>query len=129
MPTRFFSRPVPEALAERLLRCLGLRGLDDGRMFTRDDLVRGRAVERATAEVLPELVACYVPCRIAPFVARLDETLLLTLTRHVLREHGRCVLSRERTIDGRKRVLYRVAGLGEAELGARWEPGRAVRFD
>ena len=109
--------------------CLGLRGIDDERSFTRAELERRGAVQRVLESgLLPRLRQAYIPCK-RHFLDALEgssthtargghvwgpELALLTIVRQLLRLHRRRLVTTERTSGDRRVMRYRIQRVGES---------------
>ena len=116
---------------DRLCVCLGLRGIDDERSFTRAELQRRDAVQRVLESgILPRLRQAYLPCKLH-FLDALEDTstrtargghvwgpelALLTILRQLLRLHRRRLVTEERTSGGRRVMRYRIQRVGESDV-------------
>jgi hypothetical protein len=121
---QLFSSTVDVGILHELCRCLGLDGADDGRWWTRDDLVRQGACDRVKAMPWwPDLKDAYIPCKRrlyvepfehGPFVPghsyKNPEHRLLVILRQLLRLYGRRLVATEHNRGCKKVMWYRIAG-------------------
>lgn len=111
--------------------CIGLRGIDDDRSFTRAELERRSAVQRVLdSGLLPRLRAAYLPCK-AFYLDALEgnrariarggnvwgpELGLLTIVRQLLRLHQRRLVTSEHTFGGNRVMRYQVRRVGGSDV-------------
>jgi hypothetical protein len=105
---QLFTRIVERELAERLVSCIGLEGINDGRNFTKYDLIRVKAVENFKENFLDEISTYYLPCKARLYLVNMNEKKLLTVIKQVLRLHDFCVIARERNHGSKKIIVYRI---------------------
>lgn len=95
---------VPEDLLVRLLNLLGWKNLED-RSERRHLTFRGSNLE----ELLTELTPYYMPYAAKRYlITDMPVQKFITIVRHVLRQRGRDLLSRETTERGKKILVYRL---------------------
>jgi hypothetical protein len=114
-----------------LCACIGLRDINDGRSFTRAELLRRGAVQRLLESgLLPRLRAAYLPCKAyyldavegaGPATARGGnpwgpELALLTIVRQLLRLHHRRLVTSEHTLAGKRIMQYHIRRAGESAV-------------
>ncbi len=105
---QLFTRCVELEVANRLVTCIGLTGMNDGRNFTKYDLIRVDAVRNFERDLLPELATYYLPCKAKLYLVDLNEKKLLTVVKQVLRLHTYCVFAKEKSFGSKKIIVYRV---------------------
>ena len=84
---QLFTRVVDADVAEQLVQCLGLTGLDDSRNWTKYDLVRVGTVTRVQAMV-GTLQTFYLKCKAKLYLTDLTEKKVITVVKQVLRLHN-----------------------------------------
>eukprot|EP00877_Chromochloris_zofingiensis_P005109 jgi/Chrzof1/1459/Cz10g08210.t1 len=125
-----FRGEVPLEVVESLLRCFGLKGIDDRRVFTWQDLRRLDTAKRVRDEVVASLREYYLPCKARRYIDRdLTERRCLVIVRQLLRERGMFVDYRERNERGSKRMFYRICKVGYVPKFAIVDTQVVMRFD
>jgi hypothetical protein len=105
---QLFTRCVELDVAHRLAVCIGLDSVDDGRNFTKYDLIRVNAVQRFKEDLLNDLVTYYLPCKAKLYLVDINEKKLITVVKQVLRLHSYCVMAKEKNFGSKKVIVYRV---------------------
>ena len=99
-----FRRPPPLELAEQVLRSLKFTGLTDKRWFSKDDLPM-----ETLDEWLPLVEPYYLPCKAERYLhGEMTRPRIITVIRHILKEHSIELKVQERMVNGRKTTLYQV---------------------
>lgn len=111
---QLFNKPVELPLVLQALRCFGLNGLDDRRMFCKDDLDKLDTLRQLDL-IVPVLRAYYMPCKARTYLENIGEKRAITILKQVLRLHGYILLSRERNVKGRKVIYYQLMGAGDVQ--------------
>jgi hypothetical protein len=96
----FRKKPSLE-LVHDILIALRFNGLNDTRLFTKNDI----AVE-AFEEFLPQLDPYYLPCKSKLFLRGFDSNKAITVLRHLLRAHGYKLHAYEKVNQGAKLTYY-----------------------
>lgn len=109
-----FKKPVDLALTVDLLRCFALNGLDDTRLFCKKDLLKFGTLARV-AELVPSLSLYYLPCKARTYLSDLSEKRVVTVLKQVVRLHGYILLSKERSVNGKKVIFYRLTAASEIQ--------------
>lgn len=104
---QLFTRIVDREVAERLVKCLGLEGMDDSRSFTRYDLERVGAVTKVYAMV-DELIKFYLPCKAKVYLTQLTEKKVITVVKQVIRLHNYSITAKEKNNGNKKIIVYRI---------------------
>ena len=111
----FRKRPPLETL-EHVLRCCKLNGLDDKRWFSKDDI----PLENLETW-LPQVEPYYLPCKAERYLhCDMTQGKVITILRHMLKEHEIELKTQERVINGKKTTLYQVVY---------YNPNPVVSFD
>lgn len=103
---QLFSRTVDGSILDAVLHSFGLQGLHDRRTFTKHDMVSLNTVDRMCADAVPQLRQCYIPCKARTYLDDLTDKKALTVFKQVLRLHDHTLVARERSMGGRKIVMY-----------------------
>lgn len=99
-----FRKVPPLTVLEDMLRSLKFTGLDDKRWFSKDDL----PLDNLT-EWLPSLEPYYLPCKAERYLqGDMTQSRIITVLRHVLKEHKIELKAQERVVNGKKTTLYQV---------------------
>jgi hypothetical protein len=104
---QLFTKIVDRNVAERLVQCLGLQGLDDSSNFTRFDLVRVGTVTRIYAMV-EQLSQYYLPCKARIYLTQINEKKAITIVKQILRLHNYSVVAKEKNNGNQKVIVYRI---------------------
>lgn len=106
VPKHLFRTPPPRDFVEQILRSCGLRGLEDLKQFSKDDLTSGISTAE---EWLPLLEPYYLPCKAARFFTEtLTTEKIVTIMRHIVRPHGYDLIVQEKTAQKVKQTLYQI---------------------
>jgi hypothetical protein len=106
---QLFTRMIEKDIVNRLLKCIGLHGVTDGRNFTKYDLIRLKSVEKFEDNLLDELSTYYLPCKARIYLNGMTEKKLITVIKQVLRLYDYAITVQERTLDGcKKTTIYRI---------------------
>lgn len=119
-----FSERVPREVVEEYVRLLGLSGTDDGRDFTKYDLMRVDAVGAyRRSGVESRLREYYMACKASHFVmgSAMTPYKLITVLRHLLRLFDLTLTYRERNVNQRKMIVYRIVRTADAGHAPRAE--------
>ena len=93
---------------EPLLRCFGVLGVDDNRLFCRTDM-QNLDTPRQVSRLVPLLCELYPPCKARVYLDQpITDRRCITILKQVLRLLGKTLLSRERNINGHKTIYYQV---------------------
>lgn len=104
---QLFTKSVDRDVAERLVQCLGLKGLDDSTNFTRFDLVRVGAVTKIYA-MIDQLYQYYLPCKARIYLTQINEKKAVTIVKQILRLHNYSVVAKEKNNGNQKIIVYRI---------------------
>jgi hypothetical protein len=103
MPPVFRKNP-PAELVDSICKCFHLRGKDDMTPFTRSSINLDDM-----DELLLELEPYYVPCKAQTYLFEpLTFTRALVILRQVLKSHGLCLKSIEKTQGSEKVTWYQI---------------------
>lgn len=103
---QLFSRSIDASTLQGVLDSFGLGGLHDRRSFTKHDMTSVGTVARLIENAVPRLRQCYIPCKARSYLDGLTDKKALTVLKQVLRQHNHTLVSRERSVSGRKVVFY-----------------------
>lgn len=113
MPRQLFRETPSDDVLVLLLRALGLRGLDDARELLQRNLDQA-LVEEAFTYLYPYYRKCYADKYLT---AEPSFVKVITVARQVLRTRGRTLIAQEKSIGGKKRVVWRLDGDLKKETG------------
>lgn len=98
----FRKKPSLELILD-ILKSLNFTGLDDGRLFHKNDIP-----VRAFEEWLPLLEPFYLPCKAKLFLHDFTVSKAITVLRHLLRTQGYRIHPYEKVHQGVKQTLYQI---------------------
>jgi hypothetical protein len=104
---QLFNNVPPLSLMNDLFACYGISGFDDNNEFSRKDLETRRCVHKLI-DLIPELIMYYVPCKAKVYLNDLNEKRAITILSQFLRMYGYELYRKERIMDKRKCVMYRL---------------------
>lgn len=102
---QLFIKKVEDELLAKLLRCFGLQGLEDRRVFNKHDMVQMRTVEQMK-NLSDELATYYLPCKAKIYLQDLTEKRAITVLKQVIRLYDYHLASIEKNASGRKIINY-----------------------
>jgi hypothetical protein len=102
---QLFVKHVEKDLVAELLKCYGLYGLCDKKVFNKHDLEKMNTVQKVNL-LLDELRNHYLPCKAKIYLENLDVKKSITLLKQVIRLHGYFLKSKEKTLNTRKIMFY-----------------------
>lgn len=100
----FKQVPTLEFLT-KLLKCFGLKDLEDRSEFTKDNLIKINIIDKIN-NLLPELVIYYIPCKYNYFLKDLTINKCITILKQVLRVFDYQLKKREHVINKTKIIYY-----------------------
>ncbi len=99
-----FRKVPPLEVVESVLRSLKLSGLSDKRWFSKEDLPLN-----TLEDWLPLVEPFYLPCKAERYLhGTLTHQRLITILRHLLKQHNIELKVQERMMNGHKTTLYQV---------------------
>jgi hypothetical protein len=98
----FRKKPSLELVLD-ILKSLHFTGLDDGRLFQKNDISVS-----TFEEWLPQLEPFYLPCKSKLFLHNFTAQKAITVLRHLLRAHGYKLRAYEKVHQGVKQTLYQI---------------------
>ncbi len=115
----FRKKPTLELVVD-IFKSLHFTGLDDGRLFHKNDISVS-----VFEEWLPQLEPFYLPCKSKLFLHNFDLQKAITVMRHLLRAHGYKLRAYEKVHQGVKQTLYQI----ERETWGDLSGSMDVKFD
>lgn len=109
---QLFNKSIPEDVALRVLRCFGLAGFDDRRMFSKFDIDNYDTV-RLMNGMMNELSQYYMPCKARTYLTNINNKKCVTILKQIIRLYGYTLMSRERNVHGKKVIFYQIMGAGD----------------
>ena len=97
-------------ITEKILENFGIKGLDDNHAFTRDNLSDLNTVININ-EMYDELIRYYIPCKGKKYLVDLNEKKCITILRQFLKIQNYTLMSKEKYINNKKMLYYRVIPL------------------
>lgn len=104
---QLFNNVPPLSLMNELFACYGIMGFDDNNEFSRKDLEARHSVKMLN-DMVPELIMYYVPCKAKVYLSSINEKRAITILSQFLRMYGYELYRKERIIDKKKCVMYRL---------------------
>lgn len=99
-----FRKRPPLDVLEHVLRCCHFNGLDDKRWFSKEDIPLD-----TLDEWLPLVEPYYLPCKAERYLhGDMTQGKVITVFRHLLKEHEIEFKTQERVVNGKKTTLYQV---------------------
>ena len=111
---QLFRDKVPDDLLDRIVKCYGLKSLDDQSSFSKDDIER-QGIVAHFSKLVEELRRYYLPCKarlylddLGPHSSSSSSNLqpYITVLRQVARLSGKSLKSSQRYINNRKITFY-----------------------
>jgi hypothetical protein len=96
-----FRKKPERELVESLLHSLHFSGLNDTRLFYKDELMIDEFEEQ-----MPLLEPYYLPCKAKLFLINLTNAKVITILRHLLRANGYKLRVYEKVHAGKKQIQY-----------------------
>ena len=103
IPKKIFRQPPSEEFVLDFLHKLKFIGVNDARMFVREDLSR-----EEFEQMLPFIEPYYLPCKAKRFLYNLDSHKQITILRHLLRAIGHDLKAYEKLVYGVKTTVYQI---------------------
>jgi hypothetical protein len=99
-----FRKRPPIDVLEHVFRCCKFNGLDDKRWFSKEDIPLD-----TLEQWLPLVEPYYLPCKAERYLhGDMTQGKVITVIRHLVKEHGIEFKTQERVINGKKTTLYQV---------------------
>lgn len=102
---QLFTKKVDIELLLRILKCFGLKDLNDKRLFSKYDIIQNSTVQKLI-ELKAELEMYYLPCKSKIYLENMTEKRSITVLKQVLRLHGYFLLSKEKNVNNKKIIFY-----------------------
>jgi|TARA_Y100000389_G_scaffold131613_2_gene129016 hypothetical protein len=101
-------RVLPDIeIIHSLLEIFGLDTLKDTKFFTKESLKSNDTANKLT-EMRDELETYYLPCKAKNYITNITDKRCITILRQFIRIHGYTLISKERSIEGQKTIVYRL---------------------
>jgi hypothetical protein len=104
---QLFSVVPPFSLFTKILNCFGLENAKDKHGFTIDTMNSLNTIDKLKT-IENEIKKYYVPCKVKIFFNQLDHKSAITILRQFARLYGYDIPSKEKFINHRKILIYRV---------------------
>jgi hypothetical protein len=99
-----FRKKPSLAVVQEVLRSLKRTGLEDQRWFSKEEIPLD-----TLEEWLPLLEPFYLPCKAERYLhGDMTQARIITVLRHICKEHGIEFKSQERLVNGKKTTLYQL---------------------
>jgi hypothetical protein len=104
---QLFSVVPPFSLFTKILNCFGLENAKDKHGFTIDTMNSLNTIDKLKT-IENEIKKYYVPCKVKIFFNQLDHKSAITILRQFARLYGYDIPSKEKFINHRKILIYRI---------------------
>lgn len=94
-------------IVHQLLSFYGIDHFEDSRYFTKKDLIELQTIERIN-QIKDELNNYYIPCKSKIYLNDITDKKVITILRQFLKTHNYTLISKEKYIDGKKNMIYKV---------------------
>lgn len=111
---QLFTKKVEVGTLLKVLQCFGLNGLMDRKMFSKSDMVAEKTVERLKS-LKTELSEYYLPCKAKVYLDDMNEKKAITVFKQLLRLYGYNLLSKEKNLNGKKVIYYKLCNTSDTE--------------
>lgn len=111
---QLFIKRVDQETLKELLKCFGLKDLNDKHMFSKYDMMQYRTSEKVMS-LKPTLAQFYLPCKARVYLENITDKRALTIFKQVLRLFGYHLSSKEKNVNGSKIIFYRLTSDAEVE--------------
>lgn len=111
---QLFLKRIDEDLMLALMKCFGLAGFDDRRIFCKMDMANMHTTEKFI-EILDRLKTFYIPCKAIMFLDHVSEKKAITVLRQCLRTYDYVLKSVERNHKNKKNIFYSIISKQESD--------------
>jgi len=102
---QLFTKRVDVDLLLELLKCFGLKDLNDKRLFCKYDMIQNNTVAKLS-DLKVALEEFYLPCKAKIYLENITEKRSVTVLKQVLRLHGYYLISKEKNVNNKKIIFY-----------------------
>ena len=110
MKNQLFKVSPDIKITLQLLNLFGIQSIDDNHSFTKNNLVDLNTVNNVT-EIVSDLEKYYLPCKAKKYLTDLTEKKCITILRQFLKIHNHTLNSKEKYVQGKKKLFYQVIPL------------------
>lgn len=103
IPIAIFSKIPEKETVINVLQELGFFGLDDKKLFSKEDI----CLEKFQ-EIVFLIQPYYLPCKVNRFLYNVNQNKIITVLRHLLRSIGYDLLVKEKVIQKTKHTMYQI---------------------
>jgi len=102
-PKAIFRKLPEKETVISILKELGFYGLDDKKLFSKEDI----SLEKFQ-EIVFLIESYYLPCKVNRFLYNVNQNSIITVLRHLLRAIGYDLLVKEKVIKKQKYTVYQI---------------------
>lgn len=128
---QLFTKKVEVELLLRLLKCFGLKDLNDKRLFCKNDIVQNNTVGKMN-EMKSVLESYYLPCKAKIYLEEVTDKRVITILKQVLRLHGYYLVSKEKNVNNKKIIFYHLVNEKDRQttnLMKKYDVTNVIDFD
>lgn len=102
-PIAIFRKIPEKETVISVLKELGFYGLDDKKLFSKDDICFEKF-----KEIVFLIEPYYLPCKVNRFLYNVNQNSIITVLRHILRAIGYDLLVKEKVLNKSKHTVYQI---------------------
>jgi len=102
-PIAIFRKVPEKETIVSILEELGFYGLDDKKLFSKEDI----SLEKFK-EIIFLIEPYYLPCKVNRFLYNVNQNSIITVLRHLLRCTGYDLLVKEKVVNKSKHTVYQI---------------------
>ena len=110
----FCEQPSMDFMLD-LLKCYGLKGLDDNVEFSKGDLIENNTVDMLE-DMLPEIIMYYLPCKAKIYLSNITEKRAITILSQFLKLYAYKLARKERIVNKKKIIYYKIQKFEDTRL-------------
>jgi hypothetical protein len=104
---QLFTKKVNSETLSKLMMCFNLTDLNDPHTFTKYDLETFGCVDKME-KIKHELKFFYLPCKAKVYLDSITVKKAITVLKQVLRLHGYTLQSKEKNVQSKKLIYYKL---------------------
>jgi hypothetical protein len=104
---QLFSQKPTEEIVLEILKCFGLQGLEDSKIFTKKDLKESNLLE-SLENIKEQIGLYYLPCKKKKYLDNMTFKKSITLLRQFIKCFDYTLFSKEKYIQGEKYLTYQL---------------------
>ena len=110
----FCEEPTEEFMNE-LLKCYGLKSMNDNIEFSKSDLHENKTVDKLE-DILHELIMYYLPCKARIYLDVITEKRAITILSQFIKLFSYKLARKERIINKKKIIFYKIQKIDDTKL-------------